>query len=79
MYNSMSEYLRTPEAAEHIGFSTEYLEIARHRGEGPPYCKLGRAVRYRRSSLDEWMRAHESAKAVHPAAPDSQSGGGNAE
>ena len=25
------------------------------RGDGPPYIKLSRAVRYHRPSLDQWM------------------------
>lgn len=58
-----SEYLNTLEAAAHLRCSRQFLEIARHRGEGPAYCKLGRAVRYRKSALDEWMTAHEH---LHP-------------
>ena len=53
------EYLNTPEAAAYLRCSKQLLEIARHRREGPPYHKLGRAVRYRKSALDAWMTAHE--------------------
>ncbi|MGH6877489.1 MAG: helix-turn-helix domain-containing protein [Rhizomicrobium sp.] len=52
-------YLTTPEAATYLNVSTQFLEIARHRGVGPPYCKIGRAVRYRRASLDQWMISNE--------------------
>ena len=40
------------------------LEAARYKadGSGPPYIKLPRAVRYRRSQLDAWMAEHD-----HPA------------
>ncbi len=54
------EYLRTEEAAELLRMSVQYLSIARFRGEGgPPYIKIGRAVRYRRSSLIEWAQSLE--------------------
>jgi hypothetical protein len=33
------------------------LAKARMRGDGPPYVKVGRAVRYPESGL-RWMRAH---------------------
>ena len=55
-----SEYLRTPEAANYLSLSPQFLEVCRHRGEGPPYVKIGRAIRYRRSALDDWMTARES-------------------
>jgi predicted DNA-binding transcriptional regulator AlpA len=56
-----SVYLTTPEAAEYLRLSKQFLEGARYRadGSGPPYIKLERAVRYRRSALDEWMTAHD--------------------
>ncbi len=52
-----SEYLSTIPAANYIGVSRQFLEIGRHKGEGPPYIKLGRAVRYKRSDLDAYMAA----------------------
>ncbi len=56
-----TEYLRTPQAAAYLGMSRQYLEIARHTGGGPPYIKLSRAVRYKRTDLDEWMAQHRDA------------------
>ena len=50
-----TSYLTTTEAANYIRMSKQFLEIARHRGDGPPYIKLSRAVRYHRPSLDDWM------------------------
>ena len=51
------EYLSTEQAATFINYSTQFLEIARHKadGSGPPYIKQQRAVRYRRADLDAWM------------------------
>ena len=50
-----SAYLTTSEAANYLRMSKQFLEITRHRGGGPPYIKLARAVRYYRPSLDQWM------------------------
>jgi hypothetical protein len=54
-------YLTTVEAARYLRLSRQFLEAARYRadGTGPPYIKLERAVRYRRSALDAWMTAHD--------------------
>ncbi|MBT7942619.1 MAG: helix-turn-helix domain-containing protein [Alphaproteobacteria bacterium] len=53
------EYFHTDQAAEYLGMSRQFLEIARHRGDGsgPPFIKLTRAVRYKKSELDDWMAA----------------------
>jgi hypothetical protein len=52
------KYLSTKQAATYVNYSTQYLEIARHKadGSGPAYIKQSRAVRYRRSDLDKWMK-----------------------
>jgi excisionase family DNA binding protein len=55
------EYLTTEEASKYLNVSTQYLEIARHKGDGPPYIKLARAVRYKRTDLDSWMGLHREA------------------
>lgn len=55
-----SEFLDTQAAADYINMSRQFLEIARHRGDGsgPEYIKLARAVRYRPAALDRWMDSH---------------------
>ena len=45
----------TVQAAAYVKLSTQFLEIARTRGSGPPYLKFSRAVRYRPQDLDEWL------------------------
>lgn len=45
------EYLTTREAAALLGVSVKGLEALRARSEGPPFIRLGRAVRYRRDDL----------------------------
>jgi hypothetical protein len=57
--HSYSEYFTTVEAADYLRCSPQYLDIGRCKGYGPPFCKLGRAVRYRKAALDEWMQRGE--------------------
>ena len=57
-YTSTQHYLNTKQAAVYLGLSHQYLEIARHKGGGPQYIKLAKAVRYRLEDLDEWMANH---------------------
>ena len=46
------ERLLTPrEAADFLRVSTSWLAKARMRGDGPPYAKLGRSIRYREGAL----------------------------
>lgn len=52
--NREASYFDTRVAAHYLGLSHHTLEIWRHKGEGPPFVKLGRAVRYRRDVLDQW-------------------------
>jgi len=53
------EVMNTEEAARYLGMSTQWLEVSRVKGTGPRFCRLGRAIRYRREALDEWLIAHE--------------------
>jgi excisionase family DNA binding protein len=62
------EYLDTAQAAAYLGLSRQYLEIARHKGEGPPFVKLPKAVRYSRRDLDAWMRQRRQPTADAPEA-----------
>ena len=47
----------TEGAADRLGITPETLRNWRWRGEGPPFLKLGRAVRYRLSDLSAWLDA----------------------
>ena len=49
------DILDTPETASYLRLSKPTLERLRLTGDGPPYCKLGKAVRYRKSDLDAWL------------------------
>ncbi len=49
------EVMNTPEAAKYVCLSKPTLERLRLTGDGPPYAKLGKAVRYRRADLEAWL------------------------
>lgn len=50
----MNEFFTTARAAEYLGLSHNTLSAWRKTDQGPPYVRLGRAVRYRRADLDAW-------------------------
>jgi len=53
-----SERLLTPkDAADYLRLSASWLAKGRMRGDGPPYVKLGRSIRYREADLVHWMKA----------------------
>jgi excisionase family DNA binding protein len=52
-----SEILTTREAAAYCRLGKPTLERFRIAGNGPQYCKLGGAVRYRQSDLDDWLES----------------------
>ena len=50
--------LNTAQAAQVLNVSARYLEMLRVRGNGPAFIALGRAIRYRRSALEEYASAN---------------------
>lgn len=57
---SLNELLNCSEAAEYLKVSKGTLSSMRYLGTGPAWVKVGgRAVRYRQSSIDEWLEASE--------------------
>jgi predicted DNA-binding transcriptional regulator AlpA len=51
--------LTARDAANLLRLSASWLAKARMRGDGPPYIKLGRSIRYSETALFLWMRAHQ--------------------
>jgi predicted DNA-binding transcriptional regulator AlpA len=52
--------LLTPkQAARHLNLSVSWLAKRRLAGDGPPYIKLGGAVRYAEPSLQQWMKGQQ--------------------
>jgi predicted DNA-binding transcriptional regulator AlpA len=53
------ERLLTPrDAANFLRVSESWLAKARMRGDGPPYVKIGRSIRYFEAALLQWMKSH---------------------
>ena len=62
----MRELLTDQQTADALAVSTGTLANWRcSRLEGPPFIKLGRLVRYRKSDLEEWL----TARTVSPKIP----------
>ena len=45
------------EVEDRFGITKRFLEVAVMRGNGPPFVKVGRLVRYRASDLRAWIEA----------------------
>jgi predicted DNA-binding transcriptional regulator AlpA len=56
-FNGRDRLLTTKETAQRLGVSPSWLAKARMRGDGPPYVKLGRSVRYDEGVLAQWMKS----------------------
>jgi predicted DNA-binding transcriptional regulator AlpA len=48
-------YYSPKDAAAYLRTSPSTLAKRRLYGTGPRYCRIGRAIRYRKSDLDEFM------------------------
>jgi excisionase family DNA binding protein len=57
METKQNQLLTTKQAAEILNLKKCTLEAWRHRGGGPSYARLGRAVRYRLSDLEKFIQA----------------------
>jgi len=52
--------LLTPkEAADLLRVSMSWLAKARMRGDGPPYLRIGRSIRYSEAALLQWMKSRQ--------------------
>ena len=58
--NTPSFVLLTPkEAATRLKVSLSWLAKARMRGDGPPYIRIGRSIRYTEAALMQWMKSRQ--------------------
>ena len=57
--NSGERLLTPKDAAILLRLSESWLAKARMRGDGPPYVKLGRAIRYREGALLQWLKSRQ--------------------
>jgi predicted DNA-binding transcriptional regulator AlpA len=52
--------LLTPkEAAHYLRVSLSWLAKARMHGDGPPFIRIGRSVRYAELALVQWMKSRQ--------------------
>jgi hypothetical protein len=52
--------LLTPrEAGRVLKVSLSWLAKARMRGDGPPYIRVGRSIRYSEAALLQWMKSRQ--------------------
>jgi hypothetical protein len=62
--NSIDPLLHPHDAAKALNVSLSWLAKARMRGDGPPFIKIGRAIRYNLAALQQWTkRANASPRA----------------
>jgi predicted DNA-binding transcriptional regulator AlpA len=47
------------EVARLLKVSLSWLAKARMRGDGPPFNKIGRAIRYPEAALIQWMKGRQ--------------------
>jgi predicted DNA-binding transcriptional regulator AlpA len=52
-----SEFVDVAEVAKRLDISVSFLNKARLYGDGPPYVKIGRNVRYDWPETLEWARS----------------------
>ena len=55
--NVQERMLSPKDAANFLHVSTSWLAKARMRGDGPPYVKFGRSVRYREGDLVRYAKS----------------------
>lgn len=53
----MEKYLTTADVADALGLAERQVKRMRERGDGPPFSRIGRAVRYRREDVEAWVEA----------------------
>lgn len=58
--------LLTPEeAARLLKVSMSWLAKARMHGDGPPFIKIGRSIRYNETTLQQWMHSMQRLSTSH--------------
>ena len=55
----LSPLLTAKEASALLKVSPSWLAKARMRGDGPPYIRIGRSIRYSEAALLQWMKSRQ--------------------
>jgi hypothetical protein len=63
---SRDHHWTTVECAAYLGVSHPHLEHLRCRGDGPPFYKLGKSVRYIPDIVDDWAHAQLTGSTSDP-------------
>lgn len=50
----ITEFYNEQQISEILGVSVRWLQVSRQAGDGPPFVKIGRLVRYRPEDLAIW-------------------------
>jgi excisionase family DNA binding protein len=58
IYQTSEPLLMEVQAAKLLSVSPRTLQNWRIAGEGPPFIRIGRAIRYRREDILRWIEAH---------------------
>jgi predicted DNA-binding transcriptional regulator AlpA len=56
---TLTVLLTAAEAARILKVSLSWLAKARMRGDGPPYIRVGRSIRYTEAALLQWMKSRQ--------------------
>ena len=56
---AVERLLTQKEVTHFLRVSLSWLAKARMRGDGPPFVKLGRSIRYTETGIVQWMRSRQ--------------------
>jgi predicted DNA-binding transcriptional regulator AlpA len=57
--NEIDPLLHPAQVAKLLGMSLSWLAKSRMNGTGPRFVKIGRAVRYAMSAVQEYIKSHQ--------------------
>jgi hypothetical protein len=55
----IGEYLRPHQVQEFYGITKTNLANLRYQGIGPAYSKAGRSINYKRTDIEDYLKAHK--------------------
>jgi predicted DNA-binding transcriptional regulator AlpA len=56
---ALERLLTVKEAADFLRVSLSWLNKARVRGDGPPFIRVGRSIRYSQPALLQWTKGRQ--------------------
>jgi len=58
-HHQISPLLSPTEAGRLLKVSLSWLAKARMTGDGPPYIRIGRSIRYSEAALLQWLKSRQ--------------------